>query len=193
MNTSIDMALPYQYAPLQHPESIRILVLHPSEDHDAPIECSFLDETPILPVIQQERCRKLQQYQCSGDCVKEASSYDLPSSSGSMGNSDDGEGDDLNVLTAEYNGGIDEEDFDFEMAHSSLNHASDESEGECSDGICDEYNVVPRQDVHSMDVEEEDDEEDDDEEEDDEDEDDEEEDDDEEDDDEADDDGQTNM
>ncbi|CAI0650970.1 unnamed protein product [Colletotrichum noveboracense] len=58
----------YQHTPLPHPESIRILVLHPAEDRDAPIVCSFLDENPILPNIEEWECRAVDPQKCTGDC-----------------------------------------------------------------------------------------------------------------------------
>ncbi|KAF4873556.1 Heterokaryon incompatibility protein 6, OR allele [Colletotrichum siamense] len=75
-----DITVPvYQYTPLQHPESIRILNLHPAEDRNAPIVCSFLDENPIVPKIEEWECRAVDPRGCTGDCfygpIDEESSY----------------------------------------------------------------------------------------------------------------------
>ncbi|KAK2775030.1 ankyrin repeat and sam domain containing protein 6 [Colletotrichum kahawae] len=76
-----DTTIPaYQYTPLPHPESIRILVLHPAEDRDAPIVCNFLDETPIVPTIEGRECRAVNPQGCTGECLfdfsdEEESSY----------------------------------------------------------------------------------------------------------------------
>ncbi|KAH0436495.1 ankyrin repeat and sam domain containing protein 6 [Colletotrichum camelliae] len=76
-----DTTIPaYQYTPLPHPESIRILVLHPAEDRGAPIVCSFLDENPLVPTIEEWECRAVNPHGCTGECLfdfsdEEESSY----------------------------------------------------------------------------------------------------------------------
>lgn len=68
MNMADITALADQYTPLPHPKSIRILVLHPAEDRDAPIVCSFLEENPIVPNIEQWECRAFDPGGCTADC-----------------------------------------------------------------------------------------------------------------------------
>lgn len=42
----------YRYEALQHPESIRVLILHPALDPQSAIRCHFLKNNPVLPTIQ---------------------------------------------------------------------------------------------------------------------------------------------
>lgn len=77
-----DITVPvYQYTPLKHPESIRILNLHPAEDRNAPIVCSFLDENPIVPKIEEWECRAVDPRGCTGDCFYGPIDGEFPSGS----------------------------------------------------------------------------------------------------------------
>ncbi len=49
-------AVPYKYSPLEHPDSIRLLLLEPSEDFDSPLFCTikhvrFSDGVPEYTAI----------------------------------------------------------------------------------------------------------------------------------------------
>ncbi|KAF5487251.1 Heterokaryon incompatibility protein 6, OR allele [Colletotrichum siamense] len=118
----------YQYTPLSHPESIRILVLHPAQDRDTPIVCSFLDENPIVPTIEGWECRAVDPDGCTGDCFY--SHIDEESHHGSNGkslcdsaeDSEDEHADERQELAIEN------------MDHADDNH-DDKPENEGDDGI----------------------------------------------------------
>ncbi|KAF4429317.1 Heterokaryon incompatibility protein 6 [Colletotrichum fructicola] len=125
----------YQYTPLQHPESIRTLVLHPAEDRNAPIVCSFLDENPIVPKIEEWECRAADPRGCTGNCfyghIDEESHHgpDGKSPCDSAEGSEDEHADERQELAIEN------------MDHADDNH-DDKPENEGDDGISTDDNDV---------------------------------------------------